>query len=199
MKKTLFLTILFLFNIVSSADWYDDVRLGTPEYNGTGCPAGSAAVSLTADAKALSILFSSFVVEAGGFNSDSARKNCNIAVPVHVPNGYSVSVFQIDYRGFNSLPVGAWSRFNVEYFFAGYRGPQFQKSFQGPLADDFLIRNTLTGTTMSWSKCGEDVILRTNPSLFVSTQNKQEAFSSVDSADVNAALIFNLVWRSCEN
>lgn len=55
------------------------------------------------------------------------RKTCNIAVPVHVPQGYSVSIFQIDYRGFNSLPYGAYSRFNVEYFFAGTQGPGYEK------------------------------------------------------------------------
>lgn len=189
-----YLALFGLFCATGLANWYDDVRLGTPEYNGTGCPTGTASVALSPDAKSLSILFDSFVVNTAGV--DAARKNCNIAVPVHVPNGYSVSIFQIDYRGFNSLPSGAFSRFSAEYFFAGYKGPKYEKNFYGPLADDFLIRNSLTGTAISWSNCGEDVILRTNPSLYVSSPG-QQAFSSVDSADITAGMIYNLVWRQC--
>src|SRR5258708_1302919 len=91
--------------------WYDEVRLGNPEYGGSGCPAGSAAVAVSPDARALSILFDQFIAEAGGDTGRSiTRKTCNLAVPVHIPQGYSVSIFQIDYRGFNSLPYGAYSR-----------------------------------------------------------------------------------------
>lgn len=181
------------------ADWYDDVRLGNPEYGGTGCPAGSAAVALAPDAQSLSILFDQFVVEAGqGTGRTLERKNCNIAVPVHVPQGYSVSIFQIDYRGFNSLPYGAYSRFNVEYFFAGTQGPSYEKQFNGRLEDEFLIRNSLVASAVVWSACGDSVILRANTGLLVRTNSAQQpTYSSIDSVDVSAGLVFNLRWKRC--
>ena len=42
---------------VASAFAQNDIALGTPGYGGNGCPAGSASVTLSPDAKSLSIIF----------------------------------------------------------------------------------------------------------------------------------------------
>ena len=105
--KTCIGTLLSAIALVTStAAFADSIQLGNPEYGGTGCPAGTASVSLSPDNSAISILFDQYVVEAGGAKAFD-RKNCNIAVPVHVPQGFSVSVIAIDYRGFVQLPAGA--------------------------------------------------------------------------------------------
>jgi hypothetical protein len=200
MKRTILISLaLSLLTGPVLADWFDDVRLGNPEYGGTGCPAGTAAVAISPDAKALSILFDQFVVEAGGGTGKTLeRKNCNLAVPVHVPQGYSVSIFQIDYRGFNSLPYGSYSRFNVEYFFAGTAGPGYEKQFNGRIEDEFMIRNSLVASAVVWSDCGQSVILRANTGMLVRTNNLQQAaYSSVDSIDISSGLVFNLKWKRC--
>lgn len=200
MKKIVLFSLgCALFTAPLFSAWYDDVRLGNPEYGGTGCPAGSAAVAISPDAKALSILFDQFVVEAGGSTGRvMERKTCNVAVPVHVPQGYSVSIFQIDYRGFNSLPYGAYSRFNVEYFFAGTQGPGYEKQFNGALEDDYLIRNNLVASAIAWSECGQSVILRANTAMLARTNSqRQSTYATVDSADITAGLVFNLQWKRC--
>lgn len=196
MKRVLFSLALALLALPSLAD---TVRLGTPAYGGTGCPANSAAVALSPDNQSLSILFDQYVVEAGGNTGrDTDRKTCNIAVPVHVPQGLSVSVFQVDYRGFNSLPYGAYSQFNVEYFFAGARGPSYQKTFNGALSSQYLLTNTLIASAVVWSPCGQDVNLRVNSAMLVRTNaQRQQAMSTVDSADIHAGLIYHLAWRRC--
>lgn len=194
MKKVLLSLAIAVFSLPSLAD---DVRLGSPAYNGTGCPMGSASVALSPDHKSLSILFSQFMVEAGGNTGRSLdRKNCDIAVPVHVPNGLSVSVINIDYRGFNSLPAGTMSQFNAEYFFAGTRGPAYAKTFYGPTTQNYVLRNNLIASAVTWSPCGRDVNLRANTSMFVRSSS-QSAFSTVDSADLRAGLIYSLQWRRC--
>src|SRR5689334_8347785 len=120
MKKILAIAALLIGGAFTSVAHADDIALGTPGYGGTGCPDGSASVTLSPDAKSLSILFDSFVVDAGGAtNKAFDRKVCNVAIPVHVPQGLSVSILAIDYRGHNEIPVGAKSTFGVEYFFAG--------------------------------------------------------------------------------
>lgn len=177
----------------------DDIRLGTPSYGGTGCPAGTASVSLTDDAKTLSILFDQYVVEAGraaGKRID--RKSCNVAIPVHVPGGYSVSIIKLDYRGFNSLPEGASSTFNVEYFLAGSRGPAFSRTFRGAQDKDYLVSNVLAAEAVVWSPCGTDVILRSNSSLMTITNSRMEqTLSTLDSVDIDAGIIYQLQWRRC--
>jgi hypothetical protein len=176
----------------------DDIALGEPGYGGTGCPSGSVSTTLSPDTKSLSLLFDAYTVEAGGDTGKSFdRKSCNIAIPVHVPQGLSVSVLQIDYRGYNNVPDGAKTDFNVEYFFAGTRGPSFKKSFKGPIDDDYLIRNKLTAEAMIWSPCGAAVNLRTNSSIRVSTKHNKQALATVDSEDVNAAIIYQLQWKKC--
>ena len=139
-----------------------------------------------------------YAVEAGGTTGRSyERKACNVAIPVHVPQGRSVSILTVDYRGYNHLPARASSQFNVEYFFAGGRGPAFRKSFAGPIDADYMITNELVADALVWSGCGADVNLRTNSSMKVSTVNNAEASATVDSEDVKAAIIYHLQWRTC--
>ncbi len=117
MKSILTMSLL---SISISALAQDDIALGIPGYGGNGCPAGTASVTLSPDAKALSIIFDQFIAEAGpNIGKTLDRKSCNIAIPVHVPSGFSVSVIAVDYRGFVSLPRNAMAKLQAEYFFAG--------------------------------------------------------------------------------
>ncbi|MEP7239794.1 MAG: DUF4360 domain-containing protein [Devosia sp.] len=198
MKRFLAIAALLLSGAFATAVQADDIALGTPTYGGTGCTDGTASVSLADDAKSLTILFSDFVAEAGGSTNKSFdRKICNVAIPVHVPQGISVSVLAIDYRGYNNIPTGASTQFNVEYFFAGVRGPTFTKNFTGPIDDQYLVHNDLQANAVVWSKCGADVILRTNPSIRVTTKQNKDALATVDSEDVSAAIVYKLSWKSC--
>jgi hypothetical protein len=177
----------------------DDISLGTPGYGGNGCPDQSVSATLSPDSKALSLLFDAYQVNAGGSSGHSFdRKSCNVAIPVHVPQGLSVSVLAIDYRGFNHLPAGAASQFNVEYFFAGATGPAFRQTFNGPQDKDYLISNQLTAQAIVWTPCGVDVNLRTNSSIRVTTTKNQEAMATVDTEDVTAAIVYKLQTRNCQ-
>ncbi|MGE4130620.1 MAG: DUF4360 domain-containing protein [Bdellovibrionales bacterium] len=190
--------LLFSFLLAASGAYADDISLGEPSYGGTGCPAGSAGVSLSPDQKAISILFDQYVVEAGGSKAFD-RKNCNIAVPVHVPQGYSVSVFAIDYRGFTGLPAGGRANLSVNYFLAGGgRGVRTSKTFYGPTASDYIKSDDLGLEAIVWSGCGADTILRANTTMLVQTNSRRDqAMATVDSADIQAGLVYHLQWRRC--
>jgi hypothetical protein len=184
--------------VLSGSANADGISLGVPGFGGTGCPAGTVSATLSPDAKALSLIFDQFTVAAGGTTGTSFdRKSCNVAIPVHVPNGFSVSVLSVDYRGYNHLPSRGASQFNVEYFFAGGRGPSFRRSFYGPLDSDYTINNQILAAAEVWSACGADVILRTNASMRVSTANNAEASATVDTEDVNAAIVYHFQYRAC--
>lgn len=74
-------------------------------YGGTGCPEGTVSATLSPDTKSLSLLFDQYQISVGDTTGKSLdHKSCNIAIPVHVPQGMRVSVLKIDYRGFNHLP-----------------------------------------------------------------------------------------------
>ncbi|MBV2168439.1 MAG: DUF4360 domain-containing protein [Bdellovibrio sp.] len=197
MKSKLLLTLAGLLSIVSLKAEAQAIRLGQPAYGGTGCPAGSASVTLSPDQQALSILFDNYVAEAGGGRRVD-RKSCNISVPVEVPSGYSVAVFQVDYRGFNSVPRGALSRFDAEYFWAGARGPRISRTFAGPLSDVYTVTDNLIASTMVWTPCGASVNLRVNTSMMAQTNTRNEqTLATVDSADISSGLVYHLQWRRC--
>lgn len=197
MKKTAFL--LFATGMMTTSLAHaDDIALGIPGYGGSGCPEGSVSATLSPDAKSLSLLYDQYQLQVGGTSGKSFdRKSCNVAIPVHVPQGRSISILAVDYRGFNHLPRGATSQFNVEYFFAGGRGPTFRQGFSGVLDKDYVISNKLVADALVWSGCGVDVNLRTNSSMRLSTVKNQEALSTVDTEDVNAAIVYHLQWRTC--
>ncbi|KYG61887.1 DUF4360 domain-containing protein [Bdellovibrio bacteriovorus] len=196
MKKMMLMGLLGVMSALS-LQANAQVRLGEPAYGGTGCPAGSASVTLSPDQQALSILFDNYVAEAGGGRRID-RKSCNISVPVHVPSGYSVSIFQVDYRGFNSVPRGGLSRFDAEYFWAGARGPRVSRTFMGPVSDVYTISDGLIASAQVWSPCGASVNLRINTSMMAQANSRgEQTLATVDSADVTSGLIYHLRWQRC--
>jgi Domain of unknown function (DUF4360) len=195
MNKTIVLLCTLMLSGLAHAQ---GLRLGEPAYGGTGCPAGSASVTLAPDNLSLSILFDQYVVEAGGAKSFD-RKNCNIAIPVTVPQGYSVSVIAIDYRGFIGLPSGARAQLAVNYFLSSGSGSvRTQKTFTGPVSSDYIKSDSLGLEAIVWSACGASTNLRANTTMLVqSNSRRQQAMATVDSADVSAGLIYHLQWRRC--
>ena len=177
----------------------DELRLGEPGYAGSGCPAGSVSAVLSPDQKTLSVLFDSYVAEAGGSSGNTIdRKNCTLAIPVHVPQGFSVSLYKVDYRGYTYVPRGANAQFNVEYFFAGYRGPRGQRSFNGPVDSEYLISNDIAVGALVWSPCGADTNLRINSAMTARTNARREqVMATVDSTDVRSSMLYHIAWQRC--
>jgi hypothetical protein len=178
----------------------EPIRLGEPGYGGTGCPAGTVSATLSPDQTSLSLLFDAFTVSAPTPTGGTLdRKTCQIAIPVTVPQGYSIGIVSVDYRGFHSLPYGAMSQFSADYFFAGRQGPRFSKAWYGQQDSDYLFNNTLGLEAVVWSPCGAQVILRTNASMYTRTNAWREpTLSTVDSADIAAGVVYQIQWRRCD-
>lgn len=176
------------------------ISLGEPAYGGNGCPAGSASITVTGDGQTMSVLFDSFAAEAGDTTGRRVdRKSCNLRVPVRVPNGYSVALIGVDYRGFNAIPgAGAYNQFRAEYFYAGSRGPVFNKRFVGPQADSFHITNKLIATNLIWSACSKEVIFSINASATsMSNSRMEQTMMIVDSIDISAGMLYHFQLRRC--
>lgn len=193
------LSVLVLSSAILTNAQADDIQLGQPGYGGTGCPAGSVSATLSPDNKSLSLIFDSFVAEAGPSSRRTLdRKTCNLAIPIHIPQGLSVSIISVDYRGYVGLPSNrASATLTAEYFFAGFQGPRFTKNFFGATDTDYLFQNMLGVQAIVWSPCGADVNMRVNSSMLVKNSGQGDALASVDSADINAGLVYQLAWRSC--
>ena len=178
------------------------IRLGVPSYGGTGCPGGSASVSLTDDQQILSVLFDSFVAQAPnitGANFD--RKSCNLRIPVSVGPGYQVALIAFDYRGFAAIPSGGRGQFEARYAYVGQARPAiFRKNFRSGIADNYSLKNELISTTIDWTPCstGRDLMMTVDANILAVTNAQQEATNvSIDSVDVEAGLLYAIQLRRC--
>ena len=188
-----FTFLLFLF-FLSGAIYADDLRLGEPDYGGNGCPFGSAEISLDSDGKSLKVLFNDFALRTRLYKT-LARKSCNLSIPLHLPEGLSVSIVEIDYQGFMFLPQNSMARFSSEFFFSGEKGIRLQKHFFGGYQGTINLKNHLFIQSQQWSSCGGDMNLRLNTNLFL--KSKKNAFISFSSMGVKSGVTFGLKWKSC--
>lgn len=196
--KKLLITLISLLSIAAKAD---DIALGEPSYGGNGCPQGTVGASLSPDKKVLSIIFDQYMAKADA-NTYLDRKSCQLGVPIHVPQGLSLSVLKLDYRGYSFVPAGASALFEVEYFLKSFNssntGPKVSKAFNGPMDSDYLITNNIGVSSVVWSACGEDVNLRVNSSIRARTNSKKyDTIITVDSTDIAAGMIYSLQWKKC--
>jgi hypothetical protein len=115
-----------------------------------------------------------------------------------VPQGYSIAILKVDYRGYNSVPSGGEARFDAEYFWAGARGPTISRIFTGPFDDTFTLTDELIARTLVWTPCGASVNLRINTGAMVRSNSRMDqAMSQIDSADISSGLIYHFQWRRC--
>ena len=175
------------------------LELGRATFGGNGCANGSARATVSPDGQAISILFDRFTGFAGGTSGlDTERVNCDIAIPVQVPQGYSVAVFTIDYRGYALVPQGGRLRFSADYFFAGRSSRRYSKDYLGPINDNYIFSNELRADLDVWSACGASVILRTQANMVLETNNRRDEIqASVDSIDIQSGITYNFQYRRC--
>jgi hypothetical protein len=180
-----------------NANAVSDIRLGHPGSGGNGCPQGTVSATLSPDKKSLSILFDQFTVKANRDNQ-TARKHCNLAIPVKVPNGISISVFNVDHRGFVSIPtIYDYARLSAEYFFAGKKGPIFTRYIKKIGDYEYFYKNEIEGIANVWSSCGKDVNLRVNTNMFVKSKSGKDVMGSLDSQDIRANMVFHVKQKQC--
>lgn len=157
-------------------------------YGGNGCPEGSANVTVSPDGQELSILFDQFIAE--GNKARESRKSCNLTIPIKVPQGFQISLYDADYRGY--VAPETVGRLRAEYFFAGQKGPVFTRKFEGET--DYNVRDKLTTVADVWSKCGDSLNMRVNAAMAA----RGKGIATVDSFDLaNRGLVYHVKYRRC--
>ena len=164
------------------------VAITGASYGGSGCPNQSASVSVSPDGQALSILFDKFA--ALGNNPAESRKSCNLSIPIKIPQGFQISLYDADYRGY--IAPSTVGNLRAEYFFAGNRGPVFSRTFRGE--DNYNVRDHLATVADVWSACGASVNMRVNASMAA----RGPGMATLDSFDLaHRGLIYHVKYRTC--
>ncbi len=177
----------------------NQVKIAGISYAGSGCPAGSVSESMAPDAKAFTLLFDSYVAEAGpGVSLASGRRNCQIAVDLRFPSGWSYTIFDVDYRGYIQLDPGATGTQKTTYYFQGGSSQaSLQSNFSGPADKDYHIRDSLGLDAVVWSPCGATRAVNMNTQVRVTGGGSRRALMTIDSIDGQLSHKYGIQWRRC--
>ena len=185
---------------VAHADAPPYVRVRNISYAGTGCPAGSVAENISPDRQAFTVLFDQYQASTGpGVSFTEKRKNCMLNVDLDFPQGWSYSLFTVDTRGYVSLEPGVSATQQSSYYFQGQMGTASMATpMNGPIDQNYEVRDDLTATALIWSPCGAQRALNINTEVRVTSFNPNaQGLITVDSIDGQFKLIYGIQWQRC--
>ena len=170
--------------------------------NGSGCPDGTAEVSVSPDNKAFTVAYSHFVAQVGPeAKPTDARKQCQLSLNVQVPEGYTYAVASADYRGYARLEEGASATETAYYYFQGEsHTTRSGHEFSGFMDKDWQISDKVEVQSMSFMPCGEKRYLNVNTELRVMrgwSPPQTTSFITMDSSDGNLETIYRVSWSKC--
>ncbi|MEU8551934.1 DUF4360 domain-containing protein [Streptomyces roseoverticillatus] len=181
----------------------DRVVIDVVAVNGSGCPAGTAAVAVAPDNTAFTVTYSKYLAQVGvGARPTDFRKNCQLGLSVHVPQGFTYAVAKADYRGFAHLESGASGMERASYYFQGMsQTTAVSHRFTGPVSDDWETTDVTGAAELVYAPCGAQRILNVNTELRVgagsSDPSTTTSFMAMDSTDGSVSTIYHFAWKEC--
>jgi hypothetical protein len=174
------------------------IRIDVVAANGSGCPPGTLRVIGNPDRTGFRIRYSSFLAEAGGTAEVSdRRKNCQTAVLVTVPAGWTFAIASAEYRGRARLDAGATALHRTSYYWQGAsESSQADTSLAGPM--NGLWRSEDKAYADVYRPCEEQRILNINTELRVDegTSSRRNTIS-MNASEGDVDTLFNFAWRRC--
>jgi|GEM_PF-2670945 hypothetical protein len=171
--------------------------VGPVTYNGSGCPVGTVPPpTITSGGGALTVLFNQFIaISNSGPNS---YKTCNLVIPLQVPAGFKLNLYQAEYRGYVDPNTKGDLRGN--YFFSPApsgqgQGLTFPQTIVGGPNYYYVVHNFGSITNYLGTACGQNVNLRVNLSMRATGRG----IATVDTSDLSqrGGITFPLLLDAC--
>ncbi|RKS78683.1 uncharacterized protein DUF4360 [Actinomadura pelletieri DSM 43383] len=180
----------------------DGVTVEIATVNGSGCPIGTAAVAISQDKEAFTVTYSDYLAQTGGSSKPTdARKNCQIAMKVHVPQGFTYAIAQTDYRGYANLVKGAKATQKASYYFQGSsQTGAITHSIKSPHDDNWQFTDKIEVSQLVWKECGEQRNFNINTELRVekgTSDASKVSFVAMDSTDGSIKTTYHFAWKRC--
>ncbi|BBH71563.1 hypothetical protein ACTI_82480 [Actinoplanes sp. OR16] len=193
---------------VSSLTWTvapppaDEMVIDVVTAMGSGCPKGSAEVTVSPDNKAFTVSYSKFLAQVGPeAKALDFRKNCQLQLDVLVPSGYTYAVAGADYRGYASLQEGVTASETAFYYFQGEQHTtKIKHEFQGYLEEEWQRSDHVELTAESFLPCGDKRYLNVNTELKVNGANADKQVTNwitMDSTDASLETVYHVEWKKC--
>jgi hypothetical protein len=176
----------------------DPITVDVMTVNGSGCPAGTASATPLADNTGFTVAYTSYVASANGSAAPTDfRKNCQLALLVHVPQGFTFAIAQADYAGTARLAEGATGRQRANYYFQGSSADAWSDhEFAGPLVGSWRVSDT--AAALVYAPCATDRVLNVNTELLVENGTSSAASSlrmTSTSGGINS--VYHFSWKQC--
>lgn len=167
---------------------------------GSGCQPGTADVAISPDNTAFTAIYSNYLAQAGpGIPVTENRKNCQLNVLVHVPQGFTFAIAKVDYRGYGLLQAGSSASQRANYYFQGMTQSTYvNHPIVAPLDDNWIASDLVPVAAMVWHPCGELRNLNINTELRVNRGTAADtSFVTMDSTDGSIATTYHMAWKEC--
>ncbi len=181
----------------------DKIVIDVVTVNGTGCPQGTATVAVSPDNTAFTVTYSQYTAQVGvGSKPTDLRKNCQLGLKVHVPQGFTYGIASADYRGFAHLEPGATALERANYYFQGNSPTQYvEHKYAGAMDDDWQATDSTEVGSIVYEPCGEMRNFNINTELRVSAgtsdPKKTTSFITMDSTDGSILTTYHFAWKTC--
>ncbi|MGW2250147.1 DUF4360 domain-containing protein [Kitasatospora sp. NPDC001660] len=181
----------------------DRIVIDVATVNGSGCPVGTTAIAVSPDNTAFTVTYSTYLAQVGvGSKPTDFRKNCQLNLRVHVPQGFTYAIASTDYRGYAHLENGASGIQRAGYYFQGQSQTTYQAHrFNGPRDDNWQATDTVDVAALVWAPCGEERNFNINTELRVaagtSDPTSTTSFMTMDSTDGSINTVYHLAWKQC--
>jgi Domain of unknown function (DUF4360) len=180
----------------------DTIKVEKVTYGGTGCPMDSARVEISPDQTAFTVIYDQFVAERGpGIPLTAGRKNCQLNILLHIPQGFTYAIAGVDYRGYNNLAAGASAEQKSSYYFTGeVPTAESRTVFAGPMDDTWQTRDEVETASLVFAPCGVQRQVNINTQLKVTkgtSPASSSSFAQLDSEDGSIKQIYHLAFRTC--
>jgi Domain of unknown function (DUF4360) len=166
--------------------------------NGSGCAPGTATVIGNADRSGFRVRYHDFVAESGGGAPvTDRRKNCQLAVLVTVPAGWTFAIAEVEFRGRARLLAGASGLHRTNYYVQGSSQERdTEQEFSGPLNSFWSNRDV--APVLIYSPCSAQRIVNINTELRVDAGSSHSKSSlSMRSTEGDVDTLFNFSWVRC--
>ena len=176
------------------------VTLEVQTVNGSGCPAGTATVAMQPDNTGFRIKYTDFRAEDGGTAEPTAiRKNCQVNLLVHIPQGFTFAIARADYVGRLHLESGATALERSNYYFQGSSDNNYaDHAFAGPLDGAWRATDITAAADLVYAPCGVTRSLNINTELRVAAgASAAKSYISMRTSDGEVYTLVQFQWKQC--
>jgi hypothetical protein len=164
--------------------------------NGSGCPNGTATARPLSDGSSLAIDFEGYYAWSGGNAPTTAfRTNCQFAISISQPAGWTYAIDGANYSGFAVLDSGVTGVEAAHYYFQGDAATVTgSHTFAGPYTGTWNASDAFGSDELVYAPCDAERLLNVNTEVRVTPQANVPEPSAVW---LDPSFTLHVTWKAC--